>query len=122
MSGGVGLPEALERAASALPRHADAIRPANGDPVQLQALLGEEAAVRVLAWLLAHETLAGAELADAWAEDPDQGAATVLRIDDARLPKPARKALRRVHHRLRSRGLSVPETKPAERVSTLPLG
>ena len=37
---GVGLPEALERAASALPAEADAIRPANGDPAQLLDLLG----------------------------------------------------------------------------------
>ena len=28
----IGLPEALERAATALPADADAIRPANGDP------------------------------------------------------------------------------------------
>jgi len=31
MSASVGLPEGLERAASALPGDADAIRPANGD-------------------------------------------------------------------------------------------
>ena len=32
----VGLPEALERAASALEADADAIRPANGDPSSVQ--------------------------------------------------------------------------------------
>ena len=68
MSGDVGLPEALERAASALPADADAIRPANGDPFQLLELLSGEAPGRVLAWLLEHESAAGVELAFAWAD------------------------------------------------------
>ena len=42
MSGEVGLPEALERAASALEADADAIRPANGDPFQLLGLLDHD--------------------------------------------------------------------------------
>ena len=57
--GQLGLPEALERAASALPADADEIRPANGDPVQLRRSLDEEAAHRVLSWLLLHEPAAG---------------------------------------------------------------
>ena len=73
MSASVGLPEALERAASALPGDADAIRPANGDPAALLRALDAEAAARVLGWLLAHEPEAGAELADTWAEDPGRG-------------------------------------------------
>jgi hypothetical protein len=48
----IGLPEALERAASALPGAADAIRPANGDPDQLARTLGAEDASAGLAWLL----------------------------------------------------------------------
>ena len=48
----IGLPEALERAASALSADADSIRPANGDPTSLLALLGPEGAPRVLRWLL----------------------------------------------------------------------
>ncbi len=51
----VGLPEALERAASALPQDADAIRPANGDPVQLAQALSDTEASRVLCWLLGNE-------------------------------------------------------------------
>ena len=35
----IGLPEALERAAAALPGDADEIRPANGDPFALLSLL-----------------------------------------------------------------------------------
>ena len=53
MSTSVGLPEALERAATALPGDADAIRPANGDPAALLRALDAEAAARVLGWLLA---------------------------------------------------------------------
>src|SRR5499426_1562760 len=63
----IGLPEALERAASALPRAADAIRPANGDPGQLARGLAPADATAVLAWLLEHEPSAGMELALAWA-------------------------------------------------------
>ena len=116
----VGLPEALELAAGALPSEADAIRPANGDPTRLLELLDVAAAARVLAWLLANEPDDGAELAAAWADDPEAGAAPVLAVSEEELPKPGRKALRRVRHQLRSRGLKVPEKKPAGLVATLP--
>jgi hypothetical protein len=66
----IGLPEALERAASALPALADAIRPANGDPDQLANVLGDDDARAVLAWLLEHESGAGGELALPWASRP----------------------------------------------------
>src|SRR5687768_16656486 len=118
MSQEIGLPEALERAASALPRAADAIRPANGDPGQLAQGLGREQSGAVLAWLLEHEPAAGEELALAWAEDPDT-AEPVLSLAPAALPKRAQKSLRRVHHRLRSRGVAVPEAPPAATVATL---
>jgi hypothetical protein len=116
----VGLPEALERAASALPGElADGIRPANGDPAQLLELLDAEAAARVLAWLLTHEAEAGAELAAEWAE-LDSGAGPMLALDAGALPKSGKKALRRALHRLRSRGVSVPEATRTEVVATLP--
>jgi len=117
---GVGLPEALERAASSLAADADAIRPANGDPGALLAELSPEAAARVLRWLLENEPEDGAELADEWSEEPDRGAAVVLSLDEAALPKAGRKALRRIRHRLRSRGVEVPEPAPAPTVATLP--
>lgn len=119
----VGLPEALERAASALPGDADGIRPANGDPLQLQRLLDAAGAARVLAWLLQHEPDAGAELAGAWADDPDDpagGADLLQQVDVSALPKPGRKALRRALHQLRSRGVAVPEAAPRPVVATLP--
>src|SRR5258705_13882971 len=93
----VGLPEALERAATALPAAADVIRPANGDPGQLARGLTGGDATAVLAWLLEHEPAAGTELALAWAEDPDT-ADPVLGPAPGSLPKPARKGLRRVLH------------------------
>jgi hypothetical protein len=114
----IGLPEALERAASALPRAADAIRPANGDPGQLARELSGADASTVLAWLLEHEPAAGEELALAWAEDPET-AGPVLRLSPESLPKPARKALRRALHHLRSRGMDVPAPAPAATVATL---
>jgi hypothetical protein len=117
---GLGLPEALERAASALPRDAAAIRPANGDPVQLAAALGPAAAQRVLVWLLANEPDAGEELALAWSEDPEGAGRCVVSLDPEGLPKPARKSLRRVLHRLRSQGVAVPEAPRATVVATLP--
>jgi hypothetical protein len=119
-SSAVGLPEALERAASALPDEADSIRPANGDPVRLLELLDADAAVRVLGWLLAHEPEDGAELAEAWVEEPGRGPEAVLRVDEGALGKTGRKLLRRVRHRLRSRGVAVAEPTPAPRVATLP--
>ncbi|MBW2269866.1 MAG: hypothetical protein JRH16_14935 [Deltaproteobacteria bacterium] len=117
---GVGLPEALERAASALPSEADAIRPANGDPAQLIELLDPSAASRVLRWLLVEEPQDGAELLGAWLDVPERGAAAVLGVDADGMPKPARKALRRAHHQLRSRGVEVPDSKPAPTVAKLP--
>jgi hypothetical protein len=116
----VGLPEALERAASALPGDADSIRPANGDPQQLQRLLDATGAVRVLSWLLQHEEDAGGELARAWVEDSEGGADLLQQIEIDALPKSARKALRRVLHQLRSRGVSVDQAGPIPVVATLP--
>lgn len=116
----IGLPEALEHAASALASDADAIRPANGDPFQLASLLDDAASRRVLAWLLANEPAAGEELALLWADDPEGAGRHVLALDGASLTKPARKALRRILHRLRSQGLEVPKTSPCTVVATLP--
>lgn len=117
---GVGLPEALERAASALPAEADQIRPANGDPNALIEELTPDAASRVLHWLLCEEPADGAELIAAWLDVPERGAAAILGVDDAGLPKLARKALRRAHHQLRTRGVEVPVEAPAPTVATLP--
>ncbi len=114
----MSLPEALERAASALRQDADAIRPANGDPVQLLEVMDADGRTRVLAWLLSHEPDAAAELADAWADAPE-GRAALLAVDDAALSRPGRKALRRACHRLRSRGLEVPERAARPVVATL---
>jgi hypothetical protein len=116
----VGLPEALERAASALRADADGIRPANGDPARLLELLDAEAAARVLAWLLHHEPEAGAELADAWAETPEAGAEPLRRVASGALPKASRKGLRRALHRLRSRGIALPPERPPAVVARLP--
>jgi hypothetical protein len=120
MSRGLGLPEALERAARALRRDADAIRPANGDPTRLAEALGPEGSARVLAWLLANEPDAGEELASEWAEDVHGAGQGLLKLDPDALPKPARKILRRVQHALRSRGVALPEAPPAARTATLP--
>jgi hypothetical protein len=119
-AGGLGLPEALERAASALREHARAIRPANGDPAQLLEALGPEAGASVLAWLLANEPADGEELAQAWAEDEGAGAEALRRVEGASLPKAARKSLRRVLHGMRSRGLEVPAEAPEPLVAKLP--
>jgi len=120
MSTSVGLPEALERAATALPGDADAIRPANGDPAALLRVLDTEAAARVLGWLLAHEPEAGAELADTWAEDPEAASGPLPRLQGDSLPKAGRKALSRARHRLRSRGVEVPDAPSAAVVAKLP--
>jgi hypothetical protein len=117
---GLGLAEALERAASALREHARAIRPANGDPARLLEALGPEAGAEVLAWLLANEPADGEELAAAWAEDEAAGRAALLRVELEALPKPARKRLRRVLHRLRSRGVELPAEEPGAVVAKLP--
>ena len=118
-SSAVGLPEALERAASALPDHADAIRPANGDPVRLAEELDDEAGARVLTWLLEHLLEDAAELVEAWVETPEIGAPPLLRVSPDRLSKAGRKLLRRAQHQLRSRGVEVPEEAPAAVVATL---
>ena len=116
----IGLPEALERAAAALPGDADEIRPANGDPFALLSLLDREASQRVLEWLLANEPDAGSDLVGAWADAGGDAAALLTRIDDAGFPKQARKALRRAHHRMRSRGESIPVRVQQPIVATLP--
>jgi len=116
----IGLPEALERAAAALPGDEDAIRPANGDPFALLSLLDAEASQRVLEWLLANEPLAGSELVEAWADAGGEATALLTRIDAAGLSKEARKALRRAFHRMRSRGESIPERVEQPIVATLP--
>ena len=66
----MSLSEVLESAASALAGDAEAIRPANGDPVRLLSSLDPDAAARVLGWILAHRHAEGVELADAWALEP----------------------------------------------------
>lgn len=119
-AGALGLAEALERAASALREHARAIRPANGDPARLIEALGPEAGARVLAWLLENEPADGEELAGAWAEDEAGGRAALLRLEAEALPKAARKVLRRILHRLRSRGVELPAEAPPALVAKLP--
>jgi hypothetical protein len=120
MSTSVGLPEALERAASALTSDAEAIRPANGDPGALLRALDAEAAARVLGWLLEFEPEAGSELAAAWAEEPDAASGPLLRVESEALPKAGRKALSRALHRLRSRGIEIAAAPPAAVVAKLP--
>jgi hypothetical protein len=115
----MSLPEALEQAASALAGDADAIRPANGDPGRLLTSLDEAGRLRVLGWLLREQPVEAAELAEAWAEEAE-GQAVLLAVDAEGLPKAARKTLRRVRHRLRSQGVSVPEPEPAPTVAHLP--
>jgi hypothetical protein len=115
----VSLAEALEAAASALRKDADVIRPANGDPVRLLSSLDPAAAARVLGWILTHRPDDGAELADAWVDEP-AAAEIILTLDDGPLPKAGRKVLRRVRHRLRSRGVEVAEEAPEPKVSSLP--
>ncbi|MDH3519249.1 MAG: hypothetical protein OEM49_02235 [Myxococcales bacterium] len=119
-SGEVGLPEALERAARALPADAEAIRPANGDPLALQRALEGPAALRVLSWLLQHEPAAGEELAAAWVEQGGQAASLLQQLDVAALAKPARKIVRRVLHQLRSRGVSLAAPPRSQIVAKLP--
>jgi hypothetical protein len=119
-SAGLGLAEALERAASALREHARAIRPANGDPARLLDALGPAAGSQVLAWLLANEPADGEELACAWAEDEEAGVAALRRLEAESLPKPAQKLLRKVLHRLRSRGVELPSAAPPPLVAKLP--
>jgi hypothetical protein len=115
----VSLSEALEAAASALAGDAEAIRPANGDPVRLLASLDPEAAARVLGWILTHHPAEGVELADAWVVEP-AGEEILLALDEGSLPKAGRKVLRRVRHRLRSRGVEGVAKAPEPMVSSLP--
>ena len=114
----IGLAEALERAAGELPELADAIRPANGDPHTLARELSPDEAERLLAWLLTEITPAGEELALAWADEPETRS-LLLGLPPADLPKPARKALARITHRLRSRGEVLPKSAPPPRAQTL---
>ncbi len=120
MTPAVLLPEALERAALALERDADAIRPANGDPRRLLAGLGVDGAARVLGWLLAELPDAGGALADAWVELGDEAAQALLAVREEGLGKPGRKALRRARHRLRSRGVDLGGGAPPPTVAKLP--
>ena len=117
----MSLAAVLEEAASALHQDADAIRPANGDPGRLLVSLGPEGCVRVLSWLLVNAPEAAGEVAEEWSQEPE-GAQVVLRMDESSLPKTSRKLLRRVLHRLRSRGVVI-EGEPVaveERVARLP--
>lgn len=112
----MSLAEALEAAASALTAEAEAIWPANGDPAQLLRGLEAEGAVRVAQWLLAERLADSAELTEVWAES-DEGVAALLAVDEASLPKPGRKELRRILHRLRSQGVDIERPAPAPRVA-----
>ena len=116
----IGLPEALERAARALPELADRIRPANGDPGQLARELSPDEARAALEWLLREESAAGEELARSWAEDPET-ASWVLELDPSGLPKSARKGLKRLTHRLRSQGLATTAAPAARSTRLAPL-
>jgi hypothetical protein len=116
----MSLPEALERAANRLPKAADAIRDANGDPNNLLATLGGESATELASWLLEHEVAAGAEIAGEWSQS-DEGVRVIAAIDEKALPKAGRKALRRVLHSLRTAGVALPEAPPAApKISRLP--
>ncbi len=114
----MSLAEALEAAAGALPSDADAIRPANGDAHRLLEELAPEAAARVLGWLLDHHPEDAIELAEAWEAEP-RGAELVAELPEADLSKAGGKALRRLKHRLRSRGVAVREEAPAPKVAAL---
>jgi len=115
----VSLADALERVATALPELADVIRPANGDAERLIGALDAPQATSVLAWLLAEAPDNAAELAGEWASH-ERGFAALAAIDEGGLPKPGRKALRRLRHHLRSQGVALPEAPAAEHVATLP--
>lgn len=117
----MSLADALELAATALPEAADAIRPANGDPDRVLDALDAPLAARVLTWLMAEDAEAASELADAWGRH-ERMDAVLEAVDESALAKPARKALRRVRHRLRSRGVALPEPAPEARVARLPGG
>jgi hypothetical protein len=115
----VSLAEALEGAASALPELGDSIRPANGDPSRVLAVLRPADRVAVLTWLFSHKPDAGAELAHAWC-DEESGVEAVFGVEETALPKAGRKALRRVVHGLRARGIAPAPPPPRKVVATLP--
>ena len=110
----MSLPESLEHAASELNDLSDRIRPANGDPHRLLNELEPDQAGELLDWILRHEPGPAEELIEAWGES-EHGAAVLLAQSEADLPKPARKLLRKAHHRLRSQGYEVaaPSQTPA---------
>lgn len=115
----MSLADALEAAASALRKHADAIRPANGDPERLLAAVDAPAAAEILRWLLDERPGDGEELALAWA-DLERGVEPLRALDPESLGKAGRKALRRAQHRLRSRGVEIGAAPAAPRVATPP--
>ena len=115
----MSLADALERAAEAQPDLADVIRPANGDPERLIAELDAGQAAGLLAWLLAEAPDDAEELAREWVGH-EAGLAALSTVDEGSLPKPGRKALCRMHHRLRSQGAALPVAPTAPRVATLP--
>ena len=115
----MSLAEALEGAASALPSLGDSIRPANGDPSRVLTALRPADRVEVLAWLFSHQPDAGAELANAWG-DEESGVEAVFGVDETALAKAGRKALRRVVHGLRARGIAPAPPPPRKVVATLP--
>jgi hypothetical protein len=115
----VSLADALEAAADALPAHADAIRPANGDPERLLAAIDARAATEILRCLLEARPDDGGELALAWA-DSEAGVEPIRALAAQELGKAGRKALRRALHRLRSRGIAVEAAAPVPRVATPP--
>ncbi len=115
----MSLADALEAAATALPRDEDVIRPANGDPLRVLAACSPEAAGRVLAWLLCERADDAEELVEEWLREP-KGREALLALREEDLAKPGRKALRRIRHRLRSSGVAVAEAPPAPGVASLP--
>lgn len=115
----MSLADALDRAAEALPELEDVIRPANGDPDRVLDGLAADQVKTVLVWMLDESPEEGCELAAEWAER-EAGLAALSAIGEEALSKTGRKALRRVRHKLRSRGLAVPDAPAAPRVATLP--
>ena len=117
----MSLAECLEGAAEALPGDAEQIRPANGDPFQLLDLLVPDAGRRVLSWLLSNHPEEGVELASAWLED-GEGAQFLVGLSEEGLSKTGRKALRKLSHQVRSRGIEWPEDGVSEpHVGRLPV-
>ena len=117
----MSLAECLEDAAEALPGDAEQIRPANGDPFQLLDLLAPDAGRRVLGWLMSNHPDEGVELATAWLED-EEGAQFLVGLSEEGLSKTGRKALRKLSHQVRSRGIEWPEAGVSEpHVGRLPV-